>query len=394
MENIFDAVETDKNNMTKIIKNEGIFSAEYIPERIKFREQETKEIAEFMIFSKNAKGVLKLSGDYGTGKTVVVRYLKEELEKNDKHKDVKPIYINCNSANTKYKIFSEIHKHLHSLDVPKYGVPDNYLIDGIQTAMNNYSSMVIVLDEVNKIQKETDELLYTLCEMDKTSLILISNQSNWEDTLTGSVKSRLDRAKNIRFQRYTLFELEDILNQRAEKALEHGTYTDETISYIANYILTEGDARSLIHLLFISAQEAERERKLGISKESIDSAKFKMHRNILLDDLKELPLTKKYLLLLIAKSQGAGNPASTDDLHMKYNQNVVPDHNNTMEYTISTLSKPTIYRLVDEMLEHATIMKERGEYIKGVGRKPFIFKSYFNYEELIGIFKEEKDKVK
>lgn len=56
---------------------------------------------------------------------------------------------------------------------------------------------------------------------------------------------------------------------------------------------------------------------------------------------------------------------------------------------INSLSKPSIYRLLDELLGQGIIEKEKGFYAKGVGRKPYVYKSFFSTEELFQIFKEK-----
>lgn len=384
---VFNEIIQEEKMRTPIIRDIKYFGDKYIPEKIQFRHAQQKQIARILHSAKYGKSILKIDGDYGTGKTLVARGVLQEFNELEEYKEIPACYINAGEFSTRYKILSRLHQQLLGLNSAKQGYSDSYFLEEINKKLAKYPGAVLILDEIDKvIETDGDSILYILTEMENLSLILISNYPRWEETVSGKVYSRIRRGSRERFPKYDLYELEGILEQRAKKGLNEETYNREIISYIAEQVYREGDARILIELLKLSAEIAERHKAIRISREHVNEAKIKLNRNLLEDNIREQTIHKKFILISIATRQDKGNLASSDEVYESYK-------NLTREYIekhpnedIVLLSKPSIYRLLNELLDQGIIEKEKGFYAKGIGRKPYVYKSFFTAKELFEIY--------
>jgi len=380
------------NSMTSnIIKDKFVFSEDYIPEKIMFRDKEKEEIANFILRTREIKQVLKVSGNYGTGKSLITKLVISDLNEHEKlSQDMIGIYINCKKSCTRYKILRDIYRELFNLVFVRQGITEYTMLTRIEKKLEDYTSCVVVLDDVDKIkERDIDDILYILYELPNLSMILISNKAGWEAKLSGATKSRIRKGEHLRFRKYDFYELEKILEYRAKKGLYEGTWNRDLLRYIVDYIEKEGDARSLIQLLYLSALEAERKRKFGISKEDVDTAKVRLEREILLDNIKELPLSKKFILYIIADGEKRGNPVTIDDIVTTYAK-LVEEYNKKYNENLRALSKRYIYDLISELHEQGIITSESGYlYGKGKGRKPKIYKSILTLDEICSLWEQK-----
>lgn len=387
---VFDEIVEEEKTRTPIIKKISFFEERYVPEKIQFRKEQQKQIARLMHKARYGKSILKVDGDYGTGKTLVARKVLQEFKERGKYEDIPAGYINAGEFDTKYKILSKLHQQLLGLESIKKGCSDSYFLEGINKKLSECSGAVLIIDEIDKvIEKDGDSILYTLMERDKLSMILISNYPRWEDKVSGKVYSRIRRGTRERFPKYDLYELEKILEQRAELGLNSGTYTQEILAYISEQVNREGDARTLIELLKLSAEIAEKHKAFGISKEHVNEAKIRLNRNLLEDNIREQNIHKRVILSSIAAQQDRGNLASSDEIYKTYSKIVQEYIDKHREEDVVLLSKPSIYRLLNELLEQGIIEKEKGFYAVGLGRKPYVYKSFFSAKELMEIYKNE-----
>ena len=100
LDNIFEKAATGKT----LMKNRRTLTIDYVPEKLPFRDEETKIVAQALsVVLKGARpSNLLLFGKPGTGKTAVVRKVIEHLDKKAKELELEVIvpFINTKSANT------------------------------------------------------------------------------------------------------------------------------------------------------------------------------------------------------------------------------------------------------------------------------------------------------
>lgn len=222
---IFNNYLRKKNN---IILNRNILQNTYVPSQLLHREKQIDDIVSIIApsLNKDKPSNVLIIGKTGTGKTAVVKYLGDELKKADgDNNNCDFIYINCETVDTPYSILYNISNHL--ITDPNGGIP--FTGWSLERAFNTLISLIdgkdkvfiIVLDEIDQsYTRNGDDIFYfltTINEMlsrSRVSIIGITNNSKFNETLSPKIRSRLGEEKII-FSPYNSSELCDILRQRA-----------------------------------------------------------------------------------------------------------------------------------------------------------------------------------
>lgn len=250
---------------SKIFKNENALSLEYLPPEMPGRESQLKDLAS--ILSSTAKGRrarnILITGSPGTGKTSCVKYVLNQLSEFTQIPI--PIYINCWHFSTSNSVLSEIAERL-SLPLPRRGIAFDEIFNRIKEYLiKNNKILIVVLDEVDRlIANNSTEILYYLSRGDelaegRVSIIAISNDDESAAKLDNRIRSSLLEYR-MKFERYTAFQLKNILSERAKLAFFSNVIGEEVIALCAaNAAKQGGDARIGISLLYQSGLNAERE---------------------------------------------------------------------------------------------------------------------------------------
>ena len=295
-----------------LFKNKQVLQANYSPETIPHRDKEIEHIASILAPSLLGQKTSNLFvyGLTGTGKTISVRHVANELTKRSEDTDSLRIeYINCKLkkvADTEYRIFAELINKLGG-EVPKTGLPTDEVykkfIDMIEK--NKEKLFIIILDEIYQaVKKISDDFLYNLMrlnsELGKTqiSIIGISNDVKFLEMIDPRVKSSLSE-EEIVFPPYNALQLQDILRKRAEEAFKSGVVSDGVIAKCAAYAAREhGDARRALDLLRVAGEIAERISNSKIEIKHIDEANDKIERDKILNIIENAP--KQFQLVLFS----------------------------------------------------------------------------------------------
>lgn len=303
---IFEAF--DKNC---IFKDKSLLQTNYHPKTIMHRDSQIKQIASILapVLRGEKTSNLFLYGKTGTGKTLSIQYVKEELLKRvskEANFKLRIEYLNCKMkkvSDTEYRILAEIIKKL-GVTVPATGLPTqavyNKFIDVIESEKQ---LIVLILDEVDQaVKKENENFLYNLTrlnsELSKSQICLvgISNDLTFLDTLDPRVRSSLSE-EEIVFHPYDAVQLKEILSERCEFAFKEKVLDKGVISKCAAFAAREhGDARRALDLLRISGELAERDGSKQVLEKHIDEANMKIERDKILDVIKSEP--KQFQLVL------------------------------------------------------------------------------------------------
>lgn len=299
LDKIFEAF--DNNG---IFKNKAMLQNSYQPEDIPHRGKQIEQIASILapILRGDRTSNLFLYGKTGTGKTLSIQYVKNELMKRTK-KDadfkLKIEYLNCKLkkvSDTEYRILAELIKKFGG-EVPATGLPTQSVYDKfLDTIDSEKQTIVLILDEIDQTAKKiSDDFLYNLTrlnsELTKSQICLvgISNNLTFLDELDPRVKSSLSE-EEIVFDPYNALQLKDILTRRARDAFKEGVLQDGVISKCAALAAVEhGDARRALDLLRIAGELAERDNSRKIFMKYIDEANDKIERDKILDVIKSEP---------------------------------------------------------------------------------------------------------
>jgi len=298
----------EENN---IFKNKSALQTNFQPDNILFRDSQIKQIA--LILAPALRGErpsnLFLYGKTGTGKTLSIHWVKEELLKRvkaDSDFNLRIEYINCKMkkvSDTEYRILAEIIRKLGG-DVPDTGLPTQAVYSRFIDIIDAEKQLIVlVFDEIDQtVKKISNDFLYNLTrlnsELSKTQICLvgISNNLTFLDELDPRVRSSLSE-EEIVFPPYNALQLQDILKNRAEQAFKEHILQDGVIAKCSAYAAREhGDARRALDLLRVAGELAERGNSKKICLKHIDEANNKIEKDKILDIVTSEP--KQFQLVL------------------------------------------------------------------------------------------------
>jgi archaeal cell division control protein 6 len=332
LDEIFDSF--DKN---LIFKNKNLLQTSYKPEEIPHREVQIKQAASILapILRGEKTSNLFLYGKTGTGKTLSIQYVKDELlkrAKKDGDFNLRIEYLNCKLkkvSDTEYRILAEMIKKLGG-EVPSTGLPTMDVYSKFIDLIDSKKQLIVlILDEIDQtVKKISSDFLYNLTRLNSelsqtnVSVVGISNNLTFLDEIDPRVRSSLSE-EEIVFPPYDALQLKDILSKRAEEAFKEGVVEEGVIAKCAAFAAREhGDARRALDLLRIAGELAERDSSKKIFLKYIDEANNKIERDKILDVIKTEPKQFQYVLhsIISLSEKNKGEPIFTGDVYHKYEE--------------------------------------------------------------------------
>ncbi len=331
IDKIFDSF--DENN---IFKDKSILQTNYQPKNILYRDKQIKQIASILapVLRCERTSNLFLYGKTGTGKTLSIQYVRDELlkrVKKDADFKLKIKYLNCKLkkiSDTEYRILAEIIRKLGGT-VPNTGLPTQAIYNQFIKIIDSEKQLVVlILDEIDQtVKKISSDFLYNLTrlnsELSKTRICIvgISNDLTFLDELDPRVRSSLSE-EEIVFPPYNALQLQEILNKRAKEVFKEGVLQDGVIAKCAAFAAREhGDARRALDLLRIAGELAERDGSKKVLLKYIDEANNKMEQDKILDIVKSEPKQFQFVLYsIIQLIETQKSPIFTGDVYNFYQE--------------------------------------------------------------------------
>jgi cell division control protein 6 len=318
-----------------LFNNKEVLQARYTPDSIPHRDEQIKAIASILgsALRGDRPSNLFVYGKTGTGKTLSVQYVMDEIIKkaDELGVEVRVEYINCKLrkvADTEYRILAALIKKLGS-SVPATGLPtDQVWSKFIELVDIKKQLIVFIFDEVDQaVKKMGDSFLYSITRLNQElnnaqlSIIGISNDITFLENIDPRVRSSLGEEEFI-FPPYNAIQLQDILNDRCEKAFKEGVVAEGVVAKCAAYAAREhGDARRALDLFRIAGELSEREGEKIISEDYIDLANNKLERDKILDIVESEPKQFQlilYSILQLTKDEKAKGSFFTGDVYNYY----------------------------------------------------------------------------
>lgn len=306
LDKIFD--NFDKN---KIFKNKSLLQINYTPEEIPHRGEQIKQIASILapILRGERSSNLFLYGKTGTGKTLSVQYVRDEIlkrVKKDADFEIRMEYLNCKLkkvSDTEYRILAELIKKFGE-EIPATGLPTQAVYSKFIEIIDSKKQLVVlILDEIDQtVKKISSDFLYNLtrlnAELSKAQICIIgiSNNLTFLDEIDPRVRSSLSE-EEIVFPPYNALQLQDILNKRCVGAFKEKVISEGLVAKCAAFAAREhGDARRALDLLRIAGELAERDNSSKVLLKYLDEANEKIERDKILDVILTEP--KQFQLVL------------------------------------------------------------------------------------------------
>lgn len=300
-------------NQAIIFKDRNALTSHFSPQTIPHRNNQINTLASILAPSLKYGKPSNIFeyGMTGTGKTLVTKYVCDELEKmsNQGTTPVKVLYINCKmkkTSDTEYRLVAELSRLLGQ-SVPTTGLPTEQVYKIFFNTLDSKKWIVIIiLDEIDTlVSKMGDDFLYSFTRINqdlknaKVSIIGITNDLNLIDILDPRVKSSLGE-EEILYSPYNAMELQDILKQRVKIGFNKGIISEEVIPKCAALAAQEhGDARRALDLLRVAGEIAERNNDKKINDSHVNKALEKIDYDRIVETVKSLPKQTKIVLYSI-----------------------------------------------------------------------------------------------
>jgi archaeal cell division control protein 6 len=313
----FAVEELDLRSRRSVFKDESKLDINYIPQKLPHRETELRLLMEFFSFvtrcpDRMAQRVI-LTGDVGTGKTVLAQHFGASITSEANRRAVKFRYIHVNCREFRGNLLPIIHQALTTFrpTYPSRGYSEPEVLSMLLQVLDEEQvSVVLALDEFDSlIENEGSDAVYKLTRLQemrqgkpqRLSFIFIMRELKAIDQLDESSRSTLQRSV-IRLERYGKDQLIDILSDRVAMAFELGAIEEDVVALIAELAFKEtGNARFGIELLWRAGKYADAHDAEMVEAECVRMAISSIIPSVRRSDLASLGPHEKLFLLAIAR---------------------------------------------------------------------------------------------
>jgi orc1/cdc6 family replication initiation protein len=251
-----------------MIQDARVLREGFVPNDVVHRDQEVNALSRRLepVGDGDAAEPALITGPSGTGKTTITKFVVGRLR--ESVLDVESVHVNCWQSYSRFRAIYRILEGLgRTLDVHRQSTPHDELLDRL--ARYDGPPVIVTLDEADQL--DDTGIVYDLYSLELFSFVLVTND---EESLLARmderVRSRLQTAQTIRFDRYHLDELTDILAARADHGLVQGAITTDQLTRIAD--AAAGDARVGLSILRGAARNAARAKADVVRDEHITAA--------------------------------------------------------------------------------------------------------------------------
>ncbi len=318
-------------NEDSIFKNKEVLRPSYTPDSLLHRDDQINNLATILVSALrgHTPSNILIYGKTGTGKTASTRHVGIELERMSESLNCfcSVLYINCEVIDTQYRLLANLARHFGE-DIPMTGWPTDQVFTKFKEAIDSKDQVVIiVLDEIDKLVKKGDDVLYNLSRINielkkaKVSMIGVSNDLKFTEFLDPRVKSSLGEEEII-FPPYDAEQISDILIERAEIAYKEGVLNSMVIPLCSAFAAQEhGDARRALDLLRVAGELAERDNKQIVEEEHVRKAQERIEIDRVVEVVRTLPTQSKLVLysIVLLRNNGYQN-VTTGEVYNVYKQ--------------------------------------------------------------------------
>jgi Cdc6-like AAA superfamily ATPase len=250
-------MEIEINDITEKLSNSTIYC----------RDKEKEKIISFIKSNNENLKTLFISGQPGTGKTSLVLEIFKNNLTEDKY--FLKFYLNCISLRNVNDFYENLFKLLNEtsnydffmekLSGKEYSqlvgilskIPNKHLFNKVLSYLKQFT-FTILLDEIDFLYKKNDEYsffeLMSLPHLSKTEikLILISNNSDFDNEIFPKLKNRNIQIEKIVFKPYTSNDLLIIMTKKLEEINLSNSFSKDSVKFLSSKLNKSGDIRPII----------------------------------------------------------------------------------------------------------------------------------------------------
>jgi cell division control protein 6 len=299
-----------------VFKDETPLSLEFIPRNLPHRDDQMRFLTQLFRFSldspfSTSQRVL-ITGDVGTGKTVLAQRFGTDLVKAAKGRKVNLQYVHVNCREAKGSLFMILKRVLTQFEpeFPKRGFAPEELLHTLMDMLDDKNiHLILALDEVEHlIRVEESTPIYNLTRIQeervgkpiRLSLIFILRELEYLQKLDRSTIDTLQR-NIVKLDKYSSRQLIDILQDRVSIAFKENAVTDEALELVADVGGQSGDARYAIELLWRAGKYADSEPSKRVLTDHVRKAAGSVYPMLRGEYIAALSSHEKYMLLALAR---------------------------------------------------------------------------------------------
>ncbi|MFQ5762261.1 MAG: Cdc6/Cdc18 family protein [Candidatus Bathyarchaeia archaeon] len=311
---------------------------DFTPVQLPHRETELNELMMRFKPVVTGEGVsrLHLTGDVGTGKTVLSKRFGEQAirEGNRAGRKVRFIHINMAYMPKPYHVVGRIANEVLSDDKARSGLSaEEMLLTIARTLRGEGGHLIVCLDEVDAYVGEGRDrrIFYMLSRFHeltpdtkpppRISLIYICRSLEWLKRLDTPTLDTLGRVSRLELRKYAPDELKDILWYRTQEAFKPTAISEGVVEFIRDIAEANGGVRYGLELLLESGAAAEVDLVKSVKPEHVRRAHFNIPKWMGGGVLgEELSLHGNLLLAAVAMcvSRAGEAYAAWDDVYDSY----------------------------------------------------------------------------
>jgi len=385
-----------------LIKNSNILRHDYIPDRILHRDGQQELVTQSLIplYQKSIPPNLLVYGKPGTGKTLVVKKVLEQIQNRvDKNTyQIKIVFTNAKDQSNLYNVLVDLGRQLglkskktadDKLWLPSTGLSISEVFNRILYIIEkNKTNTVFVIDEIDHLAKLVDktgkDILYSITRANlklkngSLSLVGISNDVSFKDQLDPRVISTLSE-EEIVFPAYNTNEIKEILEDRIPLAFDENIVTSGALNLCASMACKQhGDARRAIKLLNVAGKTAELNQDSSVTDEHVRLAAQRIEIDKESQQLNAFSLHEKLLVITIMKTPNI----STGDIYSAYKSlcKITCQNELTQRRVTQMLSEIELSGLISGRMIHQGIHGNTKKFNLTIS--PDLVKNTLNSEEI------------
>ena len=299
-----------------VFRDEGPLSLEYVPARLPNREDKLSFLVQLFRFALERPASMSqrvlITGDGGTGKTVLCQRFGLDITKAAKNRKVNLHYVHVNCRENKGSFFLIMKRTIEKLspDFPKRGFAPEELLQVLMDMLDDQNAhLILALDELESlIQTEGSTPIYTLTRIQeerpgapmRLSLICILREPEYLNKLDLSTTGTLQR-NFVRLEKYSPNQLQGIISDRVGLAFKEDAMPEETVAFLADVAGSAGNARYAIELLWRAGKYADSESSRVVSAEYVRKAIASVYPAMRTDYIAALSIHEKLFLLALSR---------------------------------------------------------------------------------------------
>jgi len=250
-----------------VFAREEVLFPEFLPEMLPHRESQIQLIAENIKPASVGRKPQNtfVFGAPGIGKTATTKYIFRQFE--DYSERVKTIYINCWDYKSAHAVLSKIAIDIGQF-VQRRGMGKDEIVEKlVEACKKSRKSIIVALDEADQLVFNDQDALYDLLRIGQYvenpfGFIFISNHQDVFAKIEPRIRSSLS-VSEVHFKTYSLEEMKDILQKRAEIAFRS---VEAGVVALSAYhaVKKGGDVRAGLEILLRAGRIAEKENSKKI----------------------------------------------------------------------------------------------------------------------------------